>query len=460
MALPNPYTQGGNALTSYYLRKPPKKKVAPAPRRTPPVAPAAAPQVTPEEWARQQGEQYIQSLVDAINQQKSQYLTDLNAQADLERQRGAALAQALQQLNVPGQIQGIYQGAAQDVGGLAQAFSGSLRSTAEAEAADQQRQLSGTGQEAAVAHPGEALGNVLYGTQGYIPGTSLASQGAAFASQAALEPGFAQRIGALNATDVLGQGMKGLGDFADQIIQAKGQLPDIVHSLLSDRLDQLQFTAAQSQSGITNRLNQQKQDLAILKNDQDFYYKQYLIAKSQGQEKRANQYLKLSQAREQRAQFASQGLDVNGNPKPGYHVDSDGHVVKDGWRINAAGVPVKISSAKSPKGSTSSTVPGTPAYNAKAQQAAGKARKDIDKDVAKLFRDPDPLKGENPLGGKVATVSYVEAAKQLWTKYSYLATTAQAKKTLRAQIAAALKAAGLSPAPKAPRRPKTIRGGD
>ena len=121
---------------------------------------------------------------------------------------------------------------------------------------------------------------------------------------------------------------------------------------------------------------------------------------------------------------------------------------------------MKVSTAKGSKGSTSSTVPGTPAYNAKAMQSVGKARKDIDKDVSKLFRDPDPLKGENPLGPKVATVSYTQAAQQLWQKYSYLATTSAAKKALRAQISAALRAAGLTPTPKPPKRPHTIRGGD
>jgi hypothetical protein len=65
---------------------------------------------------------YLQAQIDAINAQRQAYLDDLQRQSQLEEARGAALADALRGLNIPGQIQGLYGNASADIGRLAQAF--------------------------------------------------------------------------------------------------------------------------------------------------------------------------------------------------------------------------------------------------------------------------------------------------------------------------------------------------
>jgi hypothetical protein len=71
--------------------------------------------------------------------------------------------------------------------------------------------VSGTGQEGAVRNEGQGMGDVLYGMGGMIPGTALEQTGAAFASQAALQPGFTLQFGQLAAA----QAMK---DYVDNVL--------------------------------------------------------------------------------------------------------------------------------------------------------------------------------------------------------------------------------------------------
>lgn len=213
------------------------------------MAPVQTPQMTLEEWLRQESSKWLQAQVDAINAQEQAYKDSLRQQQELEIQRGQALSQALQGLNIPGRIQQIYGNASSDIGGLAQAFSGELRDQATADAAQQTRMLSGTGQEGAVPNNGAALGDVLYGSQGYIPARNMSETGAAFASQAALEPGFAQRIGQVKGADVYNQGLEGLKQFTDALLDARAQRPQIEQQLL----EQYQKNQEAAQPNLTAR---------------------------------------------------------------------------------------------------------------------------------------------------------------------------------------------------------------
>lgn len=213
------------------------------------TAPVQTPQMTLEEWLRQESSKWLQAQVDAINAQEQAYKDSLRQQQELEIQRGQALSQALQGLNIPGRIQQIYGNASSDIGGLAQAFSGELRDQATADAAQQTRMLSGTGQEGAVPNNGAALGDVLYGSQGYIPARNMSETGAAFASQAALEPGFAQRIGQVKGADVYNQGLEGLKQFTDALLDATAQRPQIEQQLL----EQYQKNQEAAQPNLTAR---------------------------------------------------------------------------------------------------------------------------------------------------------------------------------------------------------------
>lgn len=212
-----------------------KKKATPPKTFTPPGAGDDVPtQETfdPQAYAREQAQQWLQAQLDSINAQKTAYLADLQEQSDMEVRRGQAIAQALQQLGIPQQIQGIYGNASADIGGLANAFAGSLRDTATKNAAEETRMVSGSGQEGAVRNDAEGLGNVVYGVGGYIPARNMSEQGAAFASQAAMEPGFATRIGGVKAADVYSAGLEGLRDFTKAITDAQAQVPDVESKIL------------------------------------------------------------------------------------------------------------------------------------------------------------------------------------------------------------------------------------
>lgn len=186
---------------------------------------------SPQDWLTEQVNRIVQSQVDAVNAQKQAYLDDLQRQSDLEMQRGQMLSAALQGLNVPGRISNIYGNASADIGGLANAFSGQLRNVASSDAARETQMLAGSGQEGAVRNEGAGMGDVLYGVGGYIPARNMSETGAAFASQAALEPGFAQRIGALKAGDVYSSGLDNLRQFTDAILDIQSKRPEIEQDL-------------------------------------------------------------------------------------------------------------------------------------------------------------------------------------------------------------------------------------
>lgn len=203
----------------------PKKK--PAPRRSAPGSPAS-----PFDSAMQSVDQMIAAMLAQVEREQA----TARQQAEMEAQRklaeGQALAYGLQQLGISGAVQSAFQNAAQAQAGLAQGFSGATRDAASAAAADQARQLSGTGQEGAVRNQGEAMGNVTYGL-GYIPATQLNQTGAAFGAQAALQPGFAVQFGQLAKAEREREFADELMKFADQKAEVIGKRPELAMDMLS-----------------------------------------------------------------------------------------------------------------------------------------------------------------------------------------------------------------------------------
>src|SRR3990167_778953 len=250
-----------------------------------------------EDWARREVEKLIAAQVAQIESQRKTYLDELRKESELEMERGQALSQALLALGMPAQIKGIFGNAASDIACLAQGFSGATREIASSQAAEQQNMLSGTGQEGAVRNQGENMGNVLYGVGGFLPAQSLTEAGASFGAQAALEPSFAQRIGQLEAGNVHREGLKGLDEFTQALVEARSQKPTMIEDLIA-----------------------QRKGLAADERDaqRDWYLKLAALEMSRGNYKRANEYLALAQQKEQRYTAKDQGTDVNGNPLPGY----------------------------------------------------------------------------------------------------------------------------------------------
>src|SRR3990167_8848885 len=157
--------------------------------------------------------------------------------------------------------------------------------------------LSGTGQEGAVRNQGENMGNVLYGVGGFLLAQSLTEAGASFGAQAALEPSFAQRIGQLEAGNVHREGLKGLDEFTQALVEARSQKPTMIQDLIA-----------------------QRKGLAADERDaqRDWYLKLAALEMSRGNNARAEEYLRLAQGKEQRYTAKDKGTDVSGNPLPGY----------------------------------------------------------------------------------------------------------------------------------------------
>lgn len=216
--------------------------------------------------------QSVNSLVDAMIQQVREQQAQARAQAERDAQearaKGQALAEGLKALGLTGAIQSVFQNAANAQAGLAQGFSGQTRADAAAQAAEQQRQLAGSGQEGAVRNQGEAMGSVQYGVGGYIPASTFNTQAANYAAQAALEPGFALQYANIAAQNRM-------NDFANQDLpEYEQQIQDIIakrpsyyqdylqsalqrdNTLYQRRADQRDFAAKQKAATAQARQNQ------------------------------------------------------------------------------------------------------------------------------------------------------------------------------------------------------------
>jgi hypothetical protein len=409
--------------------------------------------VSPEDWAREQAQRYVDSLIQGVNDQRQAYLDELQRNSQMEAQRGAALAQALQAMNVPGAIQNIFGGAADTIGGLAGGFSGSLKDTASQEAADQKRMLSGTGQDAAVVDNSAALGNAFYGKEGYIPGQSLAEQGANWAAQAALEPGFAQRIGQVKAGDTWAAGQAGLTDFAKQIADIKGGQFGMEQDLLKQR----QSTLSDQRD---YQLQQAKFQLSQINDDRNYWLKMQAYYQATGKLKlaqdaarRANHAESRYTAAEKRLENATMGLDAAGNVAPGYMRLPSGEIVKrseyrqsqknkgldengnvlPGYKRTKTGQVVKVATPRS--GSAKGLTPGQ-------QQTAIRSALALEKDIT--AKDLPELAKSTGLAALDTTSPRYKTEKArlqksvsraLWVRYSPQATTPAAKKALRQLIA-------------------------
>jgi hypothetical protein len=399
-----------------------------------PKVPTARPQgVSAEEWARQQAERYIQSRIDAINQDRELYLQDLRQQSDLEMERGAELARALEQLNLSGKVQGIFQNAGADIAGYAQGFSGGVRETAAADAAQQQRMLSGTGQEGAVRNQGENMGNVLYGLGGYIPGNSLATQGANFAAQAALEPSFARRIGADKASTVYSEGLEGLNEFTRATNEARGEQFEVEQELLSGRRDEIESQTKLAQA-------QSKDTYNRLKSERDFLVKQAYLALASGDRKRSSEYLKLAKQKEARMTAQAQGVDLEGNVLPGYKRNPDGTVSK----VSTATTPAQKAAEKAKTNRTKA--------RAEREDEFRKARLDAIEEAKKLVIPATDLRDES-------RPSYQVAYQRLFNRYKDLLRFAGpgGQKKLRARIDQLIREALLENGWQAPAKAKKSR---
>ena len=178
-----------------------------------------------------------------------------------------------------------------------------------------------------------------------------------------------------------------------------------------------------------------KQEFALkkLEAQRDWYLDQQKLAILRQDKALERKYLELAQQQAAADGAGSRmGRDANGNVMPGFHIEN-GQVVENGWKLGKDGLPVKVGGGKGGKrGSTSSTVPGTPAYKAAAKQKVGAAADNILRDVKGLERKPtdDEVlnKGADPT--KMIRPTYREAYQEIWRTYKHLAVNPATKKQL------------------------------
>lgn len=195
----------------------------------------AAPAATSDPYAAATAgvDQIIAAALAQVEREQAEAKARAQAETQRQLQAGGALAAALEGLGLTGAIRSVFQNAANAQAGLAQGFSGQTRADAAAQAAEQQRQLAGSGQEGAVRNQGEAMGNVQYGVGGYIPASTFNTQAANYAAQAALEPGFALQYANIAAQNRMNDFMANeLPAFEQKRLDVIGQRPQLMLDLI------------------------------------------------------------------------------------------------------------------------------------------------------------------------------------------------------------------------------------
>lgn len=84
---------------------------------------------------------------------------------------------------------------------------------------------------------GEGSGNVVYGTGGYIPATTLAREGAAFASAGAMLPAQAAGMGQIELRGALDEALKNQQEFASKIAELKAGRAEGIQKIVQDFLE-------------------------------------------------------------------------------------------------------------------------------------------------------------------------------------------------------------------------------
>ena len=291
----------------------------------PPQRPGSGQKTTTiDQWAEQEANRIVEQQLAAIKAQEDAWRTGLQEEAQRRAQQAQAFAQMVQGMGLDKQIQGIFSNAGHDVAGFGAGFSGQVRETADKAAAETINMLGGDA--TGVRNEGEAMGNVTHGMGGFIPSASLAAQGAAFASDAAMQPGFMLQQGLMEAERGLHEGLSD-NPFLDAILETKLSKNDLKTRLREEKI------------GIN--LQAQEQKLDQLENERDYWLKMQALYLSQKKYKLAAKAEARARQTEQRYANETAGRDAYGNVSPDYYVDNKGRVVPKGYVYNNKGQLVR-----------------------------------------------------------------------------------------------------------------------
>ncbi len=371
-----------------------------------------------------------------------------------------ALAKILQ--NAAPAVGANYQNAAGEIGALGKGFG----TAADQQAAGQQAELGGIFQnagtpgaavDAANAQAGGAVGDVTYGLGGFIPGSTLAREGAAFGAEAALAPRYAAGLGAQNANSISHDAMLKDRDFLAQIAAERAKVPGLANDILQQQeTNYVNRMSAQAQ--IDYLRAQQRGQIGDVSGVDPVTGKPTLDAQKLA-EKRAHDAAVLKQRQAHDAAVLKDARAKGFLPDPalsgrtGYLVDSHGNAIPD---ANGNRQPIYVKPTNPPKPGKNPRI----AANKARENAFSTARHEMFTD-AKSFHDTVPGDPNAPPGTAAAQShtkpwTYERAAKYLFTQYKDLlrystrANRYQLKKRLNGLIREVLGAQGIFPPGAAP----------
>lgn len=392
-------------------------------QRTPAKPPAkpAPPKPLPPARKTLTVEQQAQSIVDAqlaaIEEQQAAWRQGLQDEAKRRAEQAQAFARMVQGMGIDKNIQGIYSNAGQDVAGYGAGFSGGFRQQADASAAETINMLGGDASQ--VRNEGDGIANVMYGMGGYIPSASLAAQGAAFAADAANQPGFMLQQGLMEAQRGLEEGLS-QNPFLDAILKTKLSKQDLVKSLREERTE----------------MNFQQMELKLkqIENDRDYWLKIQGMYLAKDKYKLAAQAEKRAREAERRYAMETAGRDAYGEVSPDYYEDKQGRIVPKGYKYNSKGILVKAATAGSSKDKDAKE--GGLTVNAQAEmlERVYKAEDDIGDLALKLAKEYN----WRPTAGQATSRAVRNRiAAEIRRRYGWVTTT-KAKKALAEIIGRAL----------------------
>lgn len=355
--------------------------------------------------AQREARREIQPNIDAVTADQQHY----DEQQAKRMESSSDFAQALARLmgQAAPQTQTAYKDAAGATAAFAKGFSGALQDVAGKESAGLSDTLakagiSGAPAADALAHVGDSS-DQLYGQTGYLPGSALEREGAAFTAAAAQKPQMALGLGLQNVRQLQNDQKDQDWKYEQELAQQRGQIPQLARQILADMLNR----------------RQQEASLAI----------------QQGYLGNANRA----------ADINATGVDpVTGSPKPGYYVTKGGRVVPDGYVVRHGRV-VRDPGANGPKsGPLADFDRNIASANDNIYSSA--------QDLVKTVKNTGPLAGlpGHPVSHTHAPAFGI-AAKQLFNEYKYLLrgvprrAQPRAKRMLVATIRHALIAAGIHP---------------
>lgn len=317
--------------------------------------------------------------------------------------QGYGLAAGKLMQGIGGADQEAYRQAAQDEAGLAGGFSGAASgalSEAQQQAAHFQEQMAPGADSQEQVNPND-LHDALYDLGGYIPGSSLESQGAAAAA-------YGNALPAIQASHVEGDIAASDANYAKQLLSIAAQEPQLRNQILSQLYgDSLK---GQAQAMLGAKFGEQ-----VRVDNANIRRQNALTRQGQVRLRIAGQDLSLRQQSQKLAvqKYVREGhtIDPSASRAAGYLVDGDGNPIttKNGKRIPYQ--TYKSGGGKNGKGATTTQLREAQQYAAK--HFAAKTHGPIDPS------NPDPL---------APAVPFYKAQNYLMTYYGL--SRAQARKIL------------------------------